>query len=531
MTQFPLLSAIIAVPFIGAVLALFIPRRAAWGWGIAVALIGLVLALAVIPRFSSQVGTLQLVESHTWLPELGVAYAVGVDGLSVFMLGLNALLTLIALIAAGSQLTQEPRARTYVALMLALSGAMQGVFVATNLFLFYIFWELMLIPAYFLVGMFGGPRRGPAAIKFVLFTAVGSLLMLVGIIYLGMMTTSSAGAPFTLDLPTLIAMKVPGSSQSILFAVFMLAFGVKAGIFPFHGWAPDAYTQAPAPVAALIAGVMAKTATYAMLRIVLPLFPQAAQTYFPAVGALAVIGILYFAAVALVSNDIKRLLAYVSLSHMSVIVLAIFAMNQQGIQGAVLQMVNHGVIIAALFLIVGVIEERVGTRSLTEFGGLATKLPWLATAFAIVALAALGLPGLNSFAGELLAFLGAFQADRPYGALATLVVIPAAWYMLRFFQGVAHGPKPEQGPVADALAESAAPAGKNQRAKGAVSGLRDLNWRESLALAPLLALIVFLGVAPYVITQRTETTTNQLLITINVGQSAPASAPMIPVGG
>ncbi len=525
MTQFPLLSAIIAVPLIGALIALIMPRRAAWGWGIAIAVIGLGLSLAVIPLFSSSTTGFQLAESQPWLPELGVTYTLGVDGLSVFLLGLNALLTLVALIASPADLARGERSRGYVALMLALSGAMQGVFLATNLFLFYIFWELMLVPAYLLVGMFGGPRRTYAAIKFVLYTAAGSLLMLIGIIWVGVVTTSAANIPFSLDLSTLLAKGVPAYAQPVLFFAFMAAFAVKAGLFPLHNWAPDAYTQAPAPVAVMVAGVMAKTAVYAMLRFVLPLFPKAAIQYFPLIGTLAVIGVLYFAAQALVSNDIKRLLAYVSLSHMSVIILAIFAMNQQGIQGAILQMINHGVIIAALFLIAGAVEERVNARRLTEFGGLATRLPWLATAFMIASLAALGLPGLSSFAGEFLAFLGAFHASPVYGAVATLVVIPAAWYMLRFFQGMMQGPTPEKGPVAEALLAGGAVASgpgapARRRAERRGSGaIRDLGWREALALLPLIALMFYLGVAPNTVTARTEATTNQIVIGLNTAQS------------
>ncbi len=320
---------------------------------------------------------------------------------------------------------------------------------------------------------------------------------------------------------------MPAYAQPVLFFAFMAAFAVKAGLFPLHNWAPDAYTQAPTPVVVMIAGVMAKTAVYGMLRFVLPLFPSASIQYFPLVGTLTVVGILYFAFQALVSNDIKRLLAYVSLSHMSVIILAIFAMNQQGIQGAILQMVNHGVIIAALFLIAGAVEERAGARRLTEFGGLATRLPWLATAFLIASLAALGLPGLNSFAGEFLAFLGAFHANRVYGVVATLVVIPAAWYMLRFFQGMTQGPTPKEGPVAEALlaggAEAAgatAPArtrGANRRS----GSMRDLGWREALALLPLIALMFYLGVAPNTVTARTETTTNQIVMGLNAAHGLP----------
>ncbi|HEY7974166.1 MAG TPA: NADH-quinone oxidoreductase subunit M, partial [Ktedonobacterales bacterium] len=349
--------------------------------------------------------------------------------------------------------------------------------------------------------------------------------MLIGVIWVGVVTTSAANTPFTLDLTSLLQQHVPSSAQGVLFLAFMAAFAVKAGLFPLHSWAPDAYTQAPIPVVVMIAGVMAKTAVYGMLRFVLPLFPEASIHFFPLIGMLAVIGILYFALQALVSNDMKRLLSYVSLSHMSVIVLAIFAMNQQGVQGAILQMVNHGVIIAALFLIAGAIEERTGTRRLTEFGALATRLPWLATAFLIAALAALGLPGLSSFAGEFLAFIGAFHANVVYGAVATLVVIPAAWYMLRFFQGVTQGPAPSEGPVAVALqAEAARAAGAGGRAaRRSAGGMRDLGWREVMALLPLIALMVYLGVAPYAVTARTETASNQIVTQVNAaqGQIAP----------
>jgi NADH-quinone oxidoreductase subunit M len=482
MTQFPMLSVIVFLPIAGAIVASLLPRRVAWGWGLAVALADLALTLALIPMTPLS-GGYALVERMPWLPDLGISYSLGVDGLSLFLLGLNALVTLVALIASWPQAQSGDRTRSYVALMLLLAGSMQGVFLATNVFLFYIFWELMLIPAYLLVGMFGGPRRTSAAIKFVIYTSVGSLLMLIGIIWLGAVVSTNAGVSFTLDLPTLLRLGVPPVAQGALFLAFMAAFAVKAGLFPLHNWAPDVYVEAPAPVTAVVAGVMAKTGIYGMLRLVAPLFPQAMHAYFPLIGTLAVVGILYFALQALIATDFKRLLAYVSLSHMSVIVLGVFALNIDGTQGAILQMINHGVLIVALFLIGDAIERRVGVRRLSEFGALATRLPWLATAFLIAALSALGLPGLNSFAGEFLAFLGAFQASWVYGALATLVVIPAAWYMLRFFQGVMHGPPPEEGAVSAALA---APKGK----------LRDLRGFEFVALIPLIALIFYLGIVP-----------------------------------
>ncbi|HEU5344042.1 MAG TPA: NADH-quinone oxidoreductase subunit M [Ktedonobacterales bacterium] len=508
MTQFPILSVIIFTPIVGALIALALPRRAAWGWGVLVALIDLALSLALLAMTNTGSAGYQFIESARWLPDLGISYSLGVDGLSLFLLGLNALITLVALIASWPQAQVGDRIRSYVALMLLLAGAMQGVFLATNVFLFYIFWELMLVPAYLLVGMFGGPRRAAAAIKFVLYTAVSSLLMLVGIIWMGYIVSSASAAPFTLDLPTLLAEGVPASAQGILFFAFMAAFAVKSGLFPLHGWAPDVYVEAPAPVTAVVAGVMAKTAIYGMLRIVAPLFPTAMRNYFPLIGTMAVVGILYFALQALVSNDFKRLLAYVSLSHMGVIVLGVFALNAQGIQGAILQMVNHGIVIAALFLIAAAIETRIGSRRLGEFGALATRLPWLATAFLIATMAALGLPGLNSFAGEFLAFLGAFHANWVYGAVATLVVIPAAWYMLRFFQGVMEGQRPESGPVASALS-------------GASAKLVDLRWQEWLALIPLIALIFYLGIVPATMTSRTEAATQQILVTTQ--QAAPSA--------
>jgi len=370
---------------------------------------------------------------------------------------------------------------------------MQGVFLATNLFLFYLFWEVMLVPAYLLVGMFGGPRRGYAAIKFVLYTTAGSLLMLIGVIATGVAVSGANHTAYTLDLAALLNAGVPDHPQIILFLAFAAAFAVKTGLFPLHGWVADAYSESPIPVLLLIAGVMAKTGVYGFVRFCLPLFPQAVHTLTPLMETLAVVSILYFALQALVAEDFIRLLAYVSLSHLGVIVLGIFALNTEGVEGAILQMVNHGIVIAALFLIAGAIEARTGTRRLADFGALAKKVPWLAAVFLITAMSALGLPGLNSFAGEFLAFLGTFQSSVLFGVLGTLVVIPAAWYMLRFFQGVVEGPAPDAGPVAKALS-------------GASAKLADLRWQEWLAL------IFFLGFIPGALTQSMQQPVNEILI-------------------
>ncbi|HEX8033288.1 MAG TPA: NADH-quinone oxidoreductase subunit M, partial [Ktedonobacterales bacterium] len=422
---------------------------------------------------------------------------------------LNALLTVVALGASWNTVRTGDRPRQYLALMLLLSTGMQGVFLATNLFLFYVFWELMLVPAYLLVGSFGGPRRAYAAIKFVLYTAVGSLLMLVGLIALGAVASNAFHMAYTLDLSALNAAHITTLARDVqipLFLAFAAAFAVKSGLFPLHSWVPDTYSEAPVAVVVLVAGVMAKTGAYGFVRFCIALFPTAARELTGLMSVLAVIGILYFALQALVAQDFKRLLAYVSISHMSVIILGLFALNTQGIEGGIVQMVNHGIIIAALFLIAGYIESRTGSRTLADFGGLATRLPWLATVFMIAALSALGLPGLNSFAGEFLAFLGVFRASVLYGVLGTLVVIPAAWYMLRFFQGVMEGQPIEPTPVAETAATTATSARGDRRKQGVAARIPDLRLGEFVVLLPLLALIFYFGVAPGVLTSRLERT-------------------------
>ncbi len=504
MNEFPILSAILFLPLLGAAGAIVLPRIAGWGWTLLVSLVDLALCLWLFAQFAAGGMGFQFAEHQAWLPGFGVNYALGVDGLSLFLIGLNALLTVVALGASWNLVRTGDRSRQYLALMMVLSTGMQGVFLATNLFLFYVFWELMLVPAYLLVGMFGGPRRAYAAIKFVIYTAAGSLLMLVGVLAVGAVVGSSFHTAYNLDLQALLQAGVTGlprDTQIPLFLAFAAAFAVKSGLFPLHSWVPDAYSQAPVPVTVLVAGVMAKTGVYGFVRFCVGLFPLAAQALAPLLGALAVIGILYFAIQALVAQDFMRLLAYVSISHMSVIILGIFALNVQGVEGAIVQMVNHGIIIAALFLIAGAIETRTHSRRLADFGGLATRLPWLATAFMIASLAALGLPGLNSFAGEFLAFLGAFQWNVVLGGLGTLVVVPAAWYMLRFFQGVMEGP-----PDGSAAVLAAASGASAQSA-----ALPDLRWSEFGQLLPLLALIVCLGLAPGALTTRIESTVGTLL--------------------
>jgi NADH-quinone oxidoreductase subunit M len=427
---------------------------------------------------STYLSTYVLTENLHLDTGIGINYSLGVDGVSVLLILLTAVLTAVCI---GASFKVERKLKNYMAFMLLLESGILGVFMATNLFLFYIFWELMLIPAYFLVGGWGGERRIYAAFKFVLYTSVGSLLMLAGIIALGYYHQIAAGGAYTLDLADLLNTKLDSTTQLWLFAALGLAFAIKVPFIPFHSWLPDAYSEAPAPVTAMLAGAMSKTGAYAFLRLCIPLFPDAAKQLAPALSILAIIGILYCALLALVQTDLKRLLGYSSISHLGVVMLALFAFNLQGVEGSVMQMVNHGITTAALFLILGFIEARIGSRRLRDFGGLASRIPVLATVLAIAALSSLGLPGLNSFAGEFMALLGIFRSNMVYGILATAVVVPAAWYMLRFFQGVMQGPRQQEGAVVTSLRRGL---------------LFDIQTYEFVSLVPLLALIIFLGLQP-----------------------------------
>src|SRR5712691_9991928 len=496
--MFPLLSLVTFLPLLGGIAVLFFPKERPnlirWtalgvAWADLLIVLGLMLAYsqANLAAGSTIVGSsptstffANVNEQVTWISTAGFTlnYGLGVDGISLLLVALTALLTVVCIAASFSI---DLKVKNYMAFMLLLECGITGVFLSTNLFLFYIFWELMLIPAYFLVGSWGGERRVYAAIKFVLYTSVGSLLMLAGIIALGYYHQKLVGGPYTLDLTTLLNGKLDSTTQLWLFLAFAAAFAVKVPFVPFHSWLPDAYSEAPAPVTAMLAGAMSKTGAYGFLRFCLPLFPNAVQTLAPLFNTLAVIGILYCALLALVQTDMKRLLAYASISHLGIVMLGMFAFNAQGIEGSVLQMVNHGITIAALFLIVGFIEVRTGTRDIKDFGGLARRVPILATVMLIAALSSLGLPGLNSFAGEFLALLGAFLNSVQFGLLGTAVIIPAAWYLIRFFLGVMEGPRKTEGVV-----------GSIER-KGK---LNDLQFGEFLTLSPLLLLIFYIGIQP-----------------------------------
>ena len=342
MGHFPLLSVIIFLPVVAGVLLLFLPQTWAKPWALFWAIVDLILSIIMIVRFDITQPSLRATETiSNWIPGFGIGYAVGVDGISVFLVGLTTLMTTVAI--GASLWSIESRVKEYMALMLLLETGVLGVFLSTNLFLFYVFWEVMLIPAYFLIGGWGGPRRTYAAIKFVLYTAIGSLLMLVGIISLGVIHqfNGGPGVSFTLDLTALMHTPMSSTAQILLFLAFFAAFAVKVGLVPFHSWLPDAYSEAPTPVTIMLSSVMTKTAAYGFIRFCIGLFPGATHTLVPLMEILAVISILYGAVQALVQTDFKRLIAYSSISHLGVVILALFALNSQGLEGGILQMVNQ----------------------------------------------------------------------------------------------------------------------------------------------------------------------------------------------
>jgi NADH-quinone oxidoreductase subunit M len=476
-----LLTAALFAPLAGAVLVAAVPasRQAVTRWlALAASLVALALAVAVAVRFRAGEAGFQLGVAADWVPSFGVRYRVGVDGVSLPLVLLATVLTPLAI--AGSWRSAE-RPRGYLALLLVLETAMLGVFVSLDLFLFYVFWEAVLVPAYFLIGSYGGQRRVYAAVKFFVYTLLGGLLMLVGIIALFYLHQKATGTP-SFDYDALRDLDKAPATQRWLFAAFFAAFAIKTPVWPFHTWLPDAYTEAPTTTTVLLAGVMSKLGVYGFLRFSLPLFPDAARDLQPLLLTLAVIGILYCALVATVQRDFKTLVAYSSVSHLGFIVLGVFALNLQGLQGGVFYMVAHGLLIGGLFFVTGMLEERRGTRRIDDFGGLQRSAPRMAGIMLVITLGAVALPGLVGFVGEFLTLLGAFLANRAYAVLATGGVILGAVYLLWAYQRMWHG--------------------KLERDENRAVG--DLTGREWAVLAPLVAAIVVLGLFPRPLLERVE---------------------------
>jgi len=431
------------------------------------------LSLAVGLFLSSSAGQpgMQFVEDHPWISSPPIRYHLGVDGLSVLLILLTAFLTPLAVLASWSGISTK--VKEFHIFLLALETGTIGVFVSLDLFLFFVFWEAMLIPMYFLIGVWGHERRVYAAIKFILYTMAGSALMLVGIIYLYGVTGTFDLAVMLRELPEKWA-TLPRSAEQWLFWSFFLAFAIKVPMFPLHTWLPDAHVEAPTAGSVILAGVLLKMGTYGMLRFCLPLFPNAAREFAPLIGVVAVIGILYGSLVAMVQPDLKRLVAYSSVAHLGFIVLGIFAFDVQGLEGAIYQMLNHGVSTGTLFILVGMLYDRRHTRLISEFGGLATTLPVYSTFFMIVALSSLGLPVLNGFVGEFLIILGAFRARAVFGTLAAVGVVLAAVYLLWMYQRVFLGQVTNE---------------KNRN-------VPDCNLREKIILTVAVVVIVLMGVYP-----------------------------------
>ena len=471
------LTLILALPVVGFLVVIFTPRRnesfIKWT-SLMFSLATFVLSLFLLTEpFWREPGFL-FAGIVPWIPTAGISYALGVDGMSILLVLLTTLISPIAILSSWTAI--EDRVKEYYAFMLLLETGMVGVFIALDLFLFYIFWEFTLVPMYFIIGIWGGSNRRYAAIKFFLYTMAGSLLMLLAILYLGL----QAGTFF---LPDLIALDIPLQTARWLFLAFGIAFAIKVPIWPLHSWLPDAHVEAPTAGSVILAGVLLKMGTYGFVRFNLPLFPEASAEFAPYIAALAIIGIIYGAIVSYAQQDVKKLVAYSSVSHLGFVMLGIFSLTPIGIQGAILQMVNHGLSTGALFLLVGMLYERRHTRDMDAFGGIWRAMPVFSALSLIVTLSSMGLPGLNGFVGEFTILLGSFNSPvlgaRPwiFTAFATSGVILAAIYLLFMFQKVYLGPldKPEN------------------------AALSDLNTRELLTIVPLIILIFWIGLyaAPF----------------------------------
>ena len=474
-----LLTLLILFPLFGALVILFWPRQSvrALRWlSLGFMLVELVFSFWLLPGDYEAAGY-QFVEQVTWVESLGISYKVGIDGISLWLVMLTTVLTPVALYASWFGI--KTKIKEYAIAFLMLEAAMIGTFLALDLFLFYVFWELMLVPMYLIVGVWGGPERVYAAVKFFLYTMVGSLLMLVAILYVVAMYEQMSGV-YSFDLIQLERVMLPETTQYFLFAAFALAFAIKVPMFPFHTWLPDAHVQAPTGGSVILAAVLLKMGTYGFIRFALPLFPLAAHYVGPTIAVLAVIGILYGGYVAWVQKDVKKLVAYSSVSHLGFVMLGIVAMSQASVAGAVLQMVNHGISTGALFILVGVIYERRHTRDLDQFGGLAKVMPIYAILFVIVAMSSIGLPGTNGFIGEFMILAGTFASaslhpwPRVFVLFAAIGVIVAAIYMLHAVLKMFWGPITRD---------------ENRN-------LRDLSGKEGLALAPLIVLVFWIGLFP-----------------------------------
>ncbi|MCL5807715.1 MAG: NADH-quinone oxidoreductase subunit M [Deltaproteobacteria bacterium] len=471
---FPLLSTLIFFPLAGALLLLLVPRRHALFIKASVliwTLLEFALSLPLFYRFNEKTAAMQFVELKEWYPEWGISYLLGIDGISMLLIMLTTFITILCILCSWESI--KDKIKEYYVSFLLLETAMIGALCALDLVLFYIFWELMLIPMYLLIGVWGGPNRIYAAVKFFLFTMAGSVLMLLAIMALYFHFGGETGV-YTFNVFDLYKAEIPVVKQYWLFAAFAFSFAIKVPMFPFHTWLPDAHTEAPTAGSVILAGVLLKMGVYGFIRFAMPLFPAAVVAATPLISWLAIIGIIYGAVMCIMQTDLKRLIAYSSVSHLGYVMLGIFALNMQGFEGGIYQMLNHGVSTGGLFLIVGMIYERRHTRMIADFGGLSKIMPRLAAFFMIVTLSSIALPGTNGFVGEFLILLGTFRSNMLYGVLATTGVILGAVYMLWMFQRVMFGKITKE---------------ENTR-------LTDLTKRETVILCSIVLFVFLMGLYP-----------------------------------
>ena len=509
-TPISLTTIVTFLPIVGLVILLFIKREDAIRWVTLGTTVATFLAsLVMLASFNAGEPGLQMETFYNWIPGFNITYHVGVDGISMLLVLLTTFIMPVATLASFDGIKE--RTKLYYAMMLLMETAMLGVFVAQDLFLFYIFWEFTLVPMYFLIGIWGSENRVYAAVKFFLYTMAGSILMLLAILWLG-----ANGESF--NLPVLLGklasgeLAYPEGMEVLLFLGFFAAFAVKVPLWPFHSWLPDAHYEAPTAGSVILAGVLLKLGTYGFVRFNLPLFPQASKDLAPLVATLAVIGIIYGAWVSYAQKDAKKLVAYSSVSHLGFVMLGIFALNAQGVQGGILQMVNHGISTGGLFLLVGMLYERRHSKLMADFGGIWKVMPLFGALSLIIVLSSMGLPGLNGFVGEFTILLGAIGSQFltiSFTVFAAVGIILAAIYMLYMFQKV------YMGPVTHAENENLPP----------------LNWKEVAVLVPLVMLIFWIGLYPAPFFGMMETSVNAALTPFSAGAADTATAGGVTLGG
>ncbi len=496
-----ILAWITLMPLAGALLTMLVPREEESihrGIGLGTAIITFLASLFILGDFDATKGGFQLEVDKPWVESLGIRFHLGIDGISLWLVLLTTFLMPVTLLSPQAIGTRNVRVREFVIAMLTLEAGMIGAFVALDMFVFYVFWELMLIPMYFIIGIWGGERRLYASIKFVIYTLVGSLLMLVAILYMYAQHHAATGT-FSFDYVTLSRLTLPEIPQLLCFLAFALAFAIKVPIFPLHTWLPDAHVEAPTGGSVILAAVLLKFGTYGFLRFALPMFPLAAQTMAPIIATLAVIGIIFGALMAYVQNDAKKLVAYSSVSHLGFVVLGIMSLGQIAIQGAILQMLAHGISTGGLFFGVGLLYDRRHTRKLDDFGGLWKKTPIFAACFLVIVLASVGLPGLCGFAGEFLILIGVFNAPvdtllpapKLMAIISASAVILASMYLLTMYQKIFFGPLDK-------------PANKDPH-------LRDIHGRERWVFGIVIVAALVMGIYPQPILARSEKSVETLV--------------------